>query len=374
MPRRFEHAGRTADVPPAAVPQQDLDEALIEARVAERTATLERENATLRMRERKWRDILQSLPAAVYTTDAEGRIDFYNEAAAALAGRRPQIGVDRWCITWQLYTPDGRPLPHEECPMAVALNENRAVMGMEIVAERPDGARLPLLPFPVPLHDDEGRLVGALNMLVDISERKQAESHQQVLLDELNHRVKNNLQLLYSLLRTAARETEGAEARAVLLDVGKRVDAMRAAQSVVFSSRAGAGTVDMAAFLDSVCDAAAQTLGEHLEILCEAGSGELPHDALMPLALILNELLTNAAKHGRDGDGWVRVRVALRRNGDGRHTLAVADSGPGFQPAAGGKRASGLGLVRGLASQLGGSFCVEDARPGARCIVDFRYG
>ncbi len=65
--------------------------------------------------------LLDALPVAIYTTDAEGRITYFNESAAEFWGCRPEIGTDRWCGSWKLYWPDGRPLPHDECPMAVTL-------------------------------------------------------------------------------------------------------------------------------------------------------------------------------------------------------------------------------------------------------------
>lgn len=120
-------------------------------------------------------DLLAALPMAVYTTDANGRITFYNEAAAELWGHRPEIGSAEWCGSWRLYWPDGRPLPHDQCPMAIALKEGRPVRGVEAVAERPDGTRVEFIPYPTPLKDDQGRIVGAVNMLVDIGDRKQKD-------------------------------------------------------------------------------------------------------------------------------------------------------------------------------------------------------
>jgi PAS domain S-box-containing protein len=119
--------------------------------------------------------LLQALPAAVYTTDAGGRIRFYNEAAAALWGCCPELGKSEWCGSWRLYWPDGRAMPHGECPMAIALKERRPIRGAEALAERPDGMRIPFLAYPTPLFDDTGRLIGAVNTLIDISERKEAE-------------------------------------------------------------------------------------------------------------------------------------------------------------------------------------------------------
>lgn len=116
--------------------------------------------------------LLQELPAALYTTDAEGRITFYNETAAALWGCRPQLGSDEWWRFWKLYWPDGTFLPYKESPMAVALREGRAIHGTEAAAERPDGSRVPFLAYPTPLFGSSGEVAGAINMLVDITERK----------------------------------------------------------------------------------------------------------------------------------------------------------------------------------------------------------
>ena len=120
-------------------------------------------------------ELLEALPVPVYTTDAEGRITFYNQAAADLWGRRPQLGTDEWCGSWRIWWPDGRRLPHDQCPMAVALKEGRPIRGVEAVAERPDGTRVHFLPFPTPLHDASGRVTGAINLLMDITDRCRAE-------------------------------------------------------------------------------------------------------------------------------------------------------------------------------------------------------
>ena len=116
------------------------------------------------------------MPAAVYTTDAAGRITFYNEAAAKLWGVRPKLGTTEFCGSWKLYWPDGTPMPHDECPMALALKHQRPIRGMEGIAERPDGTRVPFIPYPTPLFNSTGALIGAVNTLVDITDRHAAES------------------------------------------------------------------------------------------------------------------------------------------------------------------------------------------------------
>jgi PAS domain S-box-containing protein len=114
--------------------------------------------------------LVQSLPAAVYTCDKEGRITLFNEAAADLWGRTPEVGKDFWCGSWKIYRSDGSELPIDKCPMAVTLKEGRAVIGEEIIIERPDGVRRHVLPNPRPLFDSSGKLSGAVNMLIDVTD------------------------------------------------------------------------------------------------------------------------------------------------------------------------------------------------------------
>ena len=124
---------------------------------------------------------LDLLPAAVYVCDAEGVILYYNRRAAELWGRSPEVGKDRWCGSFRMFRPDGSPLPHDECPMAVTLREGRSVSGEEIIVEREDGVRIFVLPSPVPLHDGSHAIVGAVNLLVDITERKRVDDTARLL-------------------------------------------------------------------------------------------------------------------------------------------------------------------------------------------------
>jgi PAS domain S-box-containing protein len=151
--------------------------------------------------------LLEALPTAIYTTDATGRITFFNRAAVDLSGRMPEIGSDFWCVTWRLYWPDGSPMAHDECPMARALKEDRAIPGEEAIAERPDGTRVPFMAYPSPLHDALGRLVGAVNMLIDLTPRKEAERALQHLNETLEQRVEARTRELTEAL-TQLRESE----------------------------------------------------------------------------------------------------------------------------------------------------------------------
>jgi PAS domain S-box-containing protein len=361
--------GRQIDISLTVSPMRNSSGRIIGASKIARDIT-ERKVAQRKLLESEQRlqELLAAIPAAIYTTDAEGKITYFNEAAVDLAGRVPLLGSDEWCVTWKLHHPDGTPLPHDECPMAIALKEGRAIRNVEAVAERPDGTRVPFIPFPTPLRDASGKVVGAINMLVDISERKQAETQQRLLLNELNHRVKNNMQVLQSLLFTSARRTKSEEARQVLEGASRRVAAMAAAQRVLYG-KTDASRFPAGEFLHSVCQTVQQTLPPDIKIVCQAASGELSNDAAMPLSLILNELLTNAVKHGVKDPTNHTVRVGLTQT-DGALEMYVEDDGAGFELDAVRNRSSGLQLVLGLARQLRGTFQVVRT-PSSRASVRF---
>ena len=132
--------------------------------------------AAARGAEDRLQALLDALPAPIYMTDADGWVTYFNRACVDFAGRTPVAGEDRWCVTWRLYTEEGVFLPHEQCPMARAIRERRAIRGVVAVAERPDGTRVLFTPHPTPILDEAGALVGAVNILLDVTDRRQAES------------------------------------------------------------------------------------------------------------------------------------------------------------------------------------------------------
>lgn len=241
--------------------------------------------------EQHLRDLLEALPAAVYTTDAEGRITFYNKAAIEMSGRTPLPG-DMWCVTWRLFNTDGTPLPHDQCPMAVTLKENRAVRGTEAIAERPDGTRIPFVPYPTPLRDADGNLIGAINMLVDITERKQAEGRQKILIDELNHRVKNTLATVQSLAGQTARHADNLD------DFGHRFEARLLALSRAHDLLTKRHWEN--APLDALArDVLTPLTGEAAtRITIDGPPVGLDSRTALNLTMALNELATNAIKYG----------------------------------------------------------------------------
>src|ERR1700761_7138825 len=112
--------------------------------------------------------VLDLLPVAIYVTDPDGFISYFNPACVAFSGRQPAVGRDRWCVSWKLYTNEGQFLPHDQCPMAAAIHSKQIVRGVTAIAERPDGSRVGFLPFPTPVIGASDELIGAVNILVGI--------------------------------------------------------------------------------------------------------------------------------------------------------------------------------------------------------------
>jgi PAS domain S-box-containing protein len=142
------------------------------------SASQEPQDESARKRaEVKFHQLLERLPAAAYVCDAEGLITYFNQHAVQLWGRAPRLNdpVDRFCGSFKLFSPDGVPLAHDQCWMALALQTDSNYNGYELILEQPDGTRLTALAHANPIHDDSGKLLGAVNVLVDISEGKRRE-------------------------------------------------------------------------------------------------------------------------------------------------------------------------------------------------------
>lgn len=124
----------------------------------------------LRDSEQRLREIIDALPAAIYTTDAEGLLTHFNSGAVEISGCTPALCEDRWCMNWKMYRADGSPFPPDECPMKIALTEGR-IVEQDVIVERPDGSRRWCTLFPRLFRDHEGKITGGLSMAVDITEQ-----------------------------------------------------------------------------------------------------------------------------------------------------------------------------------------------------------
>lgn len=135
-----------------------------------------RAETAVRASERQLQQVLSALPAGVYTCDGDGRITFCNQAAEEMWGRSPVLGRELWCGSHRVLSANGGELMPDCWPIVQTLRTGRSVRGAEVIIERPDGTRRHVLPYPEPLRDATGRVTGVLNVLVDITARKDAEN------------------------------------------------------------------------------------------------------------------------------------------------------------------------------------------------------
>jgi PAS domain S-box-containing protein len=315
------------------VPKQLLEQAVVQGWQAA---------LSLQQSETQFRRLLEKLPAGAYTCDPEGLITYYNQHAVQLWGREPKLNdvADRFCGSFKLFSADALPIDHAQCWMALALQHVQEYNGHEIIIERPDGERLTALAHANPIYDEDGKLVGAVNVLVDITERKRAEvelRRRQDEIEELNrrlkramtethHRVKNNLQIIAAMVDMRLMDNPETLQPEDLRRIGDHTRTLAAMHDLLTQESKEEGD---AHFLS------AREVLQKLVYLLQQGAGDRTFttrfdDARLTarqstsLALLVSELVSNAIKHGSG-----EVEVSFRTAGN-TGVLEVRDDGPGF--------------------------------------------
>jgi two-component system, LuxR family, sensor kinase FixL len=341
----------------------------------------------------KFRRLLEKLPAGAYTCDAEGLITYFNPHAAALWGRSPKLNHpdDRFCGSFKLFSVDGAPIEHRHCWMALALEGRREYNGREIVIERPDGQRVIALAHANPYLDDSGNLLGAVNVLIDISARKRAEELLRESHDRLAHKVIERTveltELSHHLMQVA--EDERAKLAAELHDemgslltvlsmrlnrfrerltgvapklVSEQQELIELVRNMVSSQRRLVESL-RPVLLDSFGLGVALThhaedwsknTGIKVVTSVAADLPSLPADVALALFRITQESLTNVAKYA-DAD---QVRITASAT-DGHVTVCVEDDGVGIsQTEAQGATSHGILGMRERLLRFGGELSI----------------
>jgi signal transduction histidine kinase len=347
--------------------------------------------------ELQFRGLLDKLPAGGYTCDAQGLITHFNEHAAKLWGRAPKLNdpVDRFCGSFKLFSKDGSPIAHDACWMARALQTGKEYNGEEIVIERPDGRRLTVLAHANPIRDDAGKLLGAVNVLVDITDRKQAEAVLRGARDELANIVRERTAQLTKLSQHLLQVAEDEKAKLAgelhddlgsiltllslkLSDMGKRLAG--AAPDLVAEHR------EIIGLLRELVDSQRRIVGSLRPVLLDNfGLGlaarhhiedwakntgidvridlptilpNLAPDLAVALFRVIQESLTNIAKHARASMVWVTLTMDASEL-----RLSIADNGVGFaESKLQNPDSHGLIGMRERVARFGGWF---SAGPGA---------
>lgn len=335
----------------------------------ERERRLEAAEKSVRESEARYRHLVSALPIAVYACDTEGHITFFNEAAAVLWGREPVIGQDRWCGSHRLYDAEGSLVPHDECAVAVAVREGRSIRDVELIIERPDGTRRHALVFPDPVRDASGAVTGAVNMLVDITERRQLEQEVLEISAREQRRIGQDLhddlcqwlagtELLSKILaRDLARESPAKAPQALEIAENTRQTLVRARMLARGLTPAVIGSEGLAGALRELAANAEGIF--RIRCVYDGPDTVQVRDEVTALHLyrIAQEAISNAVRHGS-----AREVCMLLTSDEDRITMLIRDNGSGIpQPL---PQTSGIGL-RTMRYRAGFVGAALDIRPGA---------
>ena len=342
--------------------------------------------------------LLEALPAGAYTCDADGLITYFNQHAVELWGRTPALNdsSDRFCGSFKLFSKDGTPIAHDQCWMALALRERKEYNGQEIIVERPDGVRATTLAHANPFIDGEGKLLGAVNVLVDISARKQAEealreAHDQlaekviartVELTELSHHLFQVAEAERAKIASELHDDMGSLLTVLSMRLGRLKEQLQDVapelvaeqQEVIDLLHATVGaqrrivaslrpvlldSFGLAVALQNHVEDWSKNSGVPVELDLPSDLPPLQAEAALTLFRITQESLTNAAKHACASGVQVSLRIM-----DKEISLCIEDDGKGIAPERLQQPSShGILGMRERLLQFGGQLSIE---PGAQ--------
>ncbi len=321
--------------------------------------------------EERFRLVVEAAPSAMVMINANGRIEMVNAQAEQVFGyaRHEMLGRPVEMLVPERFRGHHPSLRNSffAAPQARPMGAGRDLYGLA-----KDGSEFPVEIGLNPIETEEGPMV--LSAIVDISDRKQREERIQValkekdvLLGEVHHRVKNNLQIVYSLLDLQSSRITDQTALDMLRDSQNRIRSMGLIHQTLYQSKDFA-KVDFRHFLDSLVPMLVGSYGaspDRIGVSIEAEQVLLPINAAIPFGLIVNELISNALKHAfpRGRRGQIRVRSSSEPGG--RTVLSVADDGIGIPDGVDLAKTSTLGLqlVTLLADQLGSKIAMRRSDP-----------
>ncbi len=341
----------------------------------------ERQKAEEVLRKQRFRQVVESAPSAMVLVNAAGAIEMVNAEAERLFGFKRLELLGRPAEI--LVPARSRDLFPDQW-RALFLDSRARIVAMsgDLFGLRKDGSEFPIECNMSAVETDEGFM--ALSAIVDISDRIRQEEtirmalrEKEILLAEIHHRVKNNLQIVNSLLSLQSATIGNEIALRLLTESRNRIHSMALIHQTLYASK-DFGQVNFARFLEDLVSALVSSYGvdpQRVSVSIVAADAALPIGAAIPCGLIVNELVSNALKYAFPGSASGEIRVALVAESGKWFELSVSDNGIGFPPESDTARtpALGLQLVELLAEQLGAEISVHRSDP-TRFALRFAVG
>ncbi len=324
-------------------------------------------------------DFLNQLGEGVIIADATGAITFVNSCAKELHGQA-HLGVEpgNYSATYNLLTMDGEPYPDDLLPLSRAVLTGEVVIDERWRIRRADGSEILAIGSARPMNNEHGKQVGSVLIIRDDTRRHADEQALQelvrtkdMLLHEVNHRVKNSLQLVTSLLSLQAMRVDEAEVRAALNEASQRVAVVARIHQRLYTASEH-DRVAIGALLREVAEdnIAAHAQDGRITLICACENPVILLDQAIPLALCVSELLVNAIKYSVAGRESGTIRLHVASTGDGNVHVAIEDDGAGLPAGFDPNRSTGLGMkiVQVLTRQLRAELTV-DSVAGRTCFT-----
>jgi PAS domain S-box-containing protein len=339
----------------------------------------------LRESEKKYRSMIENIHAAVVLHNPDTSIRLINETALDLLGLTYEEAIGRIAPhpSWHFLRENGDILPLAEYPVNQVLATQKPLRNLLLGILQPRSQDMVwVLVNADPESDENGAIIAVLVSFTDITERKRSEAalveslrEKELLLKEIHHRVKNNLQTISSILYLQSLTTDNEEQVSLLKDARSRVISMGLIHQKLYQS-ADIAHIPFMDYIRSLIDFLEESYGvdpEKIHTLVDVRPPNLTMelDTGIPCGLIINELVTNALKyafHGRDS-GTIRIGMTLE---DQQYILTVSDDGVGI-PAAldlSTTKSLGMTIVNDLVSQLDGTLEII-RQPGATYRIQF---
>ena len=323
------------------------------------------------------RSIIDSTPSHIFSFDLEHRFTIANRMMAQHFGLTTQEVVGKTLHDV---------FPHDVAEALLAVNRKLIATGEPVAIEEsvPDhiGKTATMTTLRFPVRDAEGKIIGLAGVATDITAEKNIQQtlnasllEKTALLKEVHHRVKNNLQVINSLLRLESRRSTVAATKAVLTDMQGRIHSMALLHELLYREGMFAA-VDLGAYIRQIATESFRTLTatpDAIQLRLELAPISVVMDQAAPCGLLVGELISNCLKHGFPDDRTGEVRIELQAVAGGPQCcLRVRDTGVGLPAGfeARRKRSLGLELACGLAEQLGGELKIGP-EPAAVFAVTF---